>query len=147
MSATAIDLGREGVEAFNAGDWDRFRNTMAPDAEYDEPGTQRHAHGQDEILAITRAWKAAFPDARGTVTSAFGNDEEAAIEITWEGTHTGTLLSPMGEVPPTQRRVRVQAAEVIKASGGKVVSEHHYFDVLGMMQQLGLSPETAGAQR
>jgi steroid delta-isomerase-like uncharacterized protein len=147
MGSTATDLGREGVEAFNAGDWDRLRDTLAPDAEYDEPGTQRQAHGQDEIVAINRGWKEAFPDAHGTITSAFGTDEDAALEITWEGTHTGTLASPMGDVPPTHRRVMIKASQLIRAPGGKVQSTHHYFDVLGMMAQLGLMPETAGAQR
>lgn len=146
MTATAIDLGRAGVEAFNAGDWDRFAQTMSSEADYDEPGTQRHAHGRDQILAITRAWKEAFPDARGTITDVSGTDEEATIEVTWEGTHSGTLASPMGDLAPTRRHVKVQAAEVIKAADGEVVSEHHYFDVLGMMQQLGVTPEGLGAR-
>lgn len=147
MPATAIDLARESIEAFNAGDWDRLRDTLAPDADYDEFGTQRHAHGRDEIVAMTRGWKEAFPDAHGTITAAFGTDEEATVEVTWEGTHTGTLASPMGDVAPTQRHFKVPAAEVIKASGGKVVSEHNYFDVLSLMQQLGVTPESAAAPR
>jgi steroid delta-isomerase-like uncharacterized protein len=146
-AATAVDLGREGVEAFNAGDWDRFRDTMAPDAVYQEPATQRRAQGLDEILAINQGWKEAFPDAHGTITSATGSGDEGTIEVTWQGTHTGTLASPMGDIPPTQRQVTVEAVQVIQAADGRVVSEHHYFDALRMMQQLGLLPASAAAQR
>lgn len=144
MSAsTAVDLAREGVEAFNEADWERMRATLAPDSVYEEPGTQRRMQGIDEILAANQGWKSAFPDAHGTITSAYGDDEHATVEITWEGTHDGTLSGPMGDLPPTHRRITVQAVEVVTLREGKVASDHHYFDVLSMLAQLGALSQPA----
>src|SRR3990172_1987646 len=44
-----IRVARENIEAFNAGDWQRVKATLAPDSVYDEVGTQRRLRGADEI--------------------------------------------------------------------------------------------------
>ena len=60
MSDDLIALARENVEAFNDGDWDRFRATLADDSVYEEPGTQRKVEGPDAITELNAGWKAAF---------------------------------------------------------------------------------------
>jgi steroid delta-isomerase-like uncharacterized protein len=134
---STVDVARENIEAFNAGDWDRFEATMSPDCVYDEPGTQRHAEGTDAILDINRGWKEAFPDAHGTVERAVGSNGTVTLEITWEGTQSGTLQTPEGDLPPSNRRVVVKAAQVLDVEGEKIRESHHYFDLAGMLQQLG----------
>ena len=136
-ASPAIDLAREGVDAFSAGDWDRLRAPLADDAVYEEPATQRTARGPDEIVALNRGWKEAFPDARGTIVAAYGDGDHAVLEIVWEGTHSGTLSMPMGELSPTGRQVTVRAAQITTVSNGRATSIHHYFDMLGMLAQLG----------
>ena len=134
---SSVDIAREQIEAFNAGDWDRFQATIAPDCVYDEPGTQRHVEGSDEILEINRGWREAFPDAHGTVERAVAADGTVTLEITWEGTQDGTLPTPEGEIPPSHRRVKIKAAQVFDIEGDKIKEAHHYFDMAGMLQQLG----------
>ena len=46
-----IRLACENVEAYNAGDWDRLKASLAPDVVYDEPGTQRQLKGADQMIA------------------------------------------------------------------------------------------------
>src|SRR5919201_7121823 len=129
MSEDLIALAREDIESFNAGDWDRFRDTLAPDAVYVEPGTQRRVEGQDAILEVNRGWKAAFPDAHGTITDEFACGDRVAIQITWEGTQSGPLALPTGaEIQATNRRVTVQACQVMRVSDGKIAEACHYFD-------------------
>src|SRR2546422_11584147 len=91
-----IDVAREEIEAFNAGDWDRFEATYTADAVYEEPGTQRHVEGRDQVLEINRGWKEAFPDAHGTITDVAAGDDTATVEVTWEGTQSGALATPDG---------------------------------------------------
>ena len=133
-----IDVGQEEVEAFNDGDWERFGATYTEDAVYDEPGTQRRVEGRDEILEVNRAWKQAFPDAHGTVTNVIAGEDAVTLEITWEGTQEGALAMPQGEIPPTNRRATVKAAQVLKMADGQIKENHHYFDMMGMLQQLGV---------
>jgi steroid delta-isomerase-like uncharacterized protein len=144
MSEDLIALARENVEAFNAGDWDRFGATLAADTVYVEPGTQRRVEGPDAVLEVNRGWKSAFADARGTVTDAFACGDRVAIQVTWEGTQSGSLGLPGGaEIPPTNRQVTVQACEVIRVADGKIVEACHFFDVLGMLEQMGAVSEDA----
>jgi steroid delta-isomerase-like uncharacterized protein len=136
-SQDLIDVAREEVESFNAGDWERFKATYAADAVYDELATQRHVEGSDEILEVNRQWKEAFPDAKGTITSASAGDDTVTLEITWEGTQSGPMAGPQGEIPPSNRRAVVKAAQVLKFSDHQIKENHHYFDLMGMLQQLG----------
>jgi steroid delta-isomerase-like uncharacterized protein len=131
-----VDVAREQIEAFNAGDWDRFRSTLSDNCVYDEPGTQRHVEGQDAILEINQGWREAFPDAHGTVERAVAADGTVTLEITWQGTQSGALQTPEGEIPPSNRQVTVKAAEVFDVEGDKIKEAHHYFDMAGMLQQI-----------
>ena len=68
-----VKLARKQIDTFNAGDWEQLRETFASDARYDELGTQRKIEGRERIVELFKGWKTAFPDAAGTVTSAFAS--------------------------------------------------------------------------
>lgn len=135
----SIDVARENIEAFNAGDWERFEATVTTDCVYDEPSTQRHVEGCDAILDINRGWKEAFPDAHGRVDRVLASDETVTLEITWEGTHSGTLHMPTGDLPPSHRHIAVKAAEIFDMEGDKIREAHHYFDMAGLLAQIGMA--------
>src|SRR3954466_13006697 len=143
---SSVDIAREQVEAFNAGDWERFRGTLSDDSVYDELATQRHIEGQDAIVDANRGWKEAFPDAHGTIESASAGNGTVTLEITWEGTQSGTLHGPGGDLAPSNRHVEIKAAEVFQIEGDKIRASHHYFDMMGMLQQLGAVPAGAAGQ-
>ena len=145
MAESAVDVARETVEAFNAGDFDRFRSLLADDSYEDELSTQRRLEGADAQIEAARGWKEAFPDGRGTVERARVDGNTVTLEITWEGTQTGAMHTPDGgELPPSGRRVTVKACEVMEIEDGKVTSTHHYFDLMTLLQQIG-AMEHAGA--
>jgi steroid delta-isomerase-like uncharacterized protein len=132
-----IDVAREEIEAFNAGDWERFKGTYAPDAVYEEFATQRHIEGADDIVKANIQWKEAFPDARGTITSTAASEDTVTLEVTWEGTQSGPLMGPGGEVPPSNNHVEVKAAQVLKFSNAHIQENRHYFDMTSLLQQVG----------
>ncbi len=133
----SIDVARQSIEAFNAGDWDRYRAMMGPDSVYDEPATQRHFEGADSILEVTREWKEAFPDAHGTIERAVAGDGgTVTLELIWEGTQDGPMHMPGGDLPPSHRHVRVSAAQILDIEGDHIKENHHYIDMAGLMAQL-----------
>jgi steroid delta-isomerase-like uncharacterized protein len=134
---SSVDVARANVEAFNAGDWERMRDTFASDCVYDEMATQRHLEGFDAILEANRGWKEAFPDAEGTVERAMADDGTVTLEITWEGTQSGPLHTPTGDIAPSNRHVVIKAAQVFEIEGDKIREAHHYFDLMGLLQQIG----------
>jgi len=139
MSATQelIDVAREEVEAFNAGNWDRYRELHAPDAVYEELATHRRVEGVDAIVETNREWREAFPDAKGTITNAVACGDTVTVEITWEGTQSGPLPVPGGDIPPSSRRAEVKAVQILEISDHRIKENRHYFDMMGMLQQLG----------
>lgn len=134
---TAIDVAKANVEAFNLGDWERFSATFAEEAVYEELATQRHLVGHEAILEANKGWREAFPDASGRIERALADDSTVTLEITWEGTQSGPLSMPNGDVPPSNRHVVVKAAQIFDVEGEKIREARHYFDLMGLLQQIG----------
>ena len=137
----AIRVARENIEAFNAGDWQRLKATLAPDSVYDEVGTQRRIQGADEVVQALQGWKQAMPDAKGTVANAVASGNTATLEITWEGTQTGPLAGPGGTIPASGKRQVTRAAFIATVEGDRIKESHHYFDMMALLQQLGAAPQ------
>ena len=127
---------RGAVEAFNNADWDGVRKYFA-DSTYTEFGTQRSVSGFDALLELMQGWKAAMPDVRGTVTGAAEEGQRVVLEIMWEGTQTGELVTEQGTIPASGNRQRTPAAWVFDYEGGQLRESRHYFDMLTFLRQIG----------
>ena len=95
-----IKRAEDWLEAFNAGDWQRFAAGMTPDVVYEETGTQRRVDGVDAYVQLCQGWKQAFPDVRGAIRNVVASGDTVVQEIMWEGTHTGPLEGQVGRCPP-----------------------------------------------
>ncbi len=136
-----LEVTRENLDAFNSGDWSRFGEGLAEDSVYDEIATERRVEGREAILEVNEEWKKAFPDARGTLNAELVSGDTVVEEITWEGTHSGPLGSPQGEIPASNRRISVRAVQVHELEGDRIKTTRHYFDLMGLLQQIGAVPE------
>ena len=136
-----IRAARDNVEAFNAGDWDRFKATLTADSLEEEVATQRRLQGVGQIEESAQGWKQAFPDVKGTITNVLATGNTVTMQITWEGTHTGPLAGPAGTIPASGKRVTVRAANVITFAGEKIKENHNYFDLMTILQQIGAVPQ------
>jgi predicted ester cyclase len=140
----ARDVGAKFVDAFNAHDESRIRNLNADNTALEAPGDIR-LQGKEAATQYAVAWLNAFPDSRMTVNNELESGDWIVQEITFEGTHQGTLSTPTGDVPPTNRRLTGRAAQIVRVEGGKVVDTRLYFDQVQVLTQLGLMPEAATA--
>jgi steroid delta-isomerase-like uncharacterized protein len=120
------------IELFNAGRYEEAEADFAPGGYSEEIGTGRRLTIK-EATANARAWKEAFPDARGTITNKIVAGNKGAAEIVWRGTNRGSLMGN----PATGRSVEVRAVVVIDTDGAKITRSTHYIDVAGMTAQLG----------
>jgi predicted ester cyclase len=123
------------IEAFNAADWPRYRDLVG-DATYFEAATGREASGED-LMQLVMGWRTAFPDLKGTITSSAEAGDTVAQEIRWQGTHSGPLTTPDGELPPTGNSMTVLAALIATYEGDRLVSFRHYFDLLAILTAAG----------
>jgi steroid delta-isomerase-like uncharacterized protein len=135
-----VEIAREQVDAFNRGDWELLRGTLTSDSRYDELGTERKVEGSEKIIELFKGWKQAFPDAAGTVTSAFSNGVKAFLGVTWKGTHTGAVTTAEGMIPASGKHQQTPAAIVFAFEGDKVKESRHYFDSLTLLDQIDAQP-------
>ena len=145
MGTDKVQLAKEGIEAFNNGDWERFIAPLSSDAVYEELATQRKVRGPDQIVEASKGWKEAFPDAKGTITKVTEGADTVVLEITWQGTHTGDLVSPMGAIPASKKRVTIPAVQIVRFKGDKIAETRHFFDLMTMLAQIGAAPVPATA--
>lgn len=130
---------KESIAAFSKGDLEGGVAPYADNAEVIDP-TGKHV-GRSQILASQKAWLTAFPDAKGEVTNQIAEGEQVFTEVTFRGTHTGPLAGPNGmTVPATGKKIDMHVAFVDWFKGGQIQREHGYFDLAGLMQQLGIAP-------
>ena len=90
-------------------------------------------------------WVRAFPDARQTIVNEIAAGDWVVQEFTFEGTHTGTLEAPEGEISPTNRPVKGRGVQLQRIADGAIAEERVYFDQVELLTQLGLMPEPATA--
>jgi steroid delta-isomerase-like uncharacterized protein len=128
------------VETYNAKDWDRIRAAVTTDFVYEEIGTGRKLTGADATIESLKGWAQAFPDSAGTYrASHVAEDGAVVLEVTWSGTHRGPLQTPGGPIAPTGKRIEVPACMVLEFAGEKAKAERHYFDMVTLLRQLGVT--------
>jgi steroid delta-isomerase-like uncharacterized protein len=137
--ASVSELLDRFVAQFNEDRFEEALEDYAPDGVQEEIGTGRRLTPQEGV-ENARAWRAAFPDAQGTIETKLVDGDRGAAEIVWRGTNTGPL---MGQ-PPTGKAVTVRGVAVLETAGGKITRARHYIDVARMMAQLGAG--AAGAE-
>lgn len=125
-------------DAIESGDLDALDAVTAADVESRGPGWSTDT--LEDEKAMLRAWMEAFPDLRHQVVSWAEAGDTVTLELTITGTHTGTLRTPAGDVPPTGRSVTINSCDYIVVRAGKVASWHAYFDQFTFLDQLGLVP-------
>ncbi|WP_411720468.1 ester cyclase [Mycetocola sp.] len=130
----------EQVAAINAHDAARLSAAYAEDAVVRDPQYPEPLRGRSAVEDDAAAFFTAFPDLRAEVTSSVVSGTELAVEMTMEGTHTGPMASPSGEVAPTGRSLRFAMAFFDTVDeNGMVIDERRYYDLADQLTQLGLS--------
>ena len=140
----ARDVAGKFMEAFNAHDEAGIRSLSADDATIEAPGDIK-LEGAEGVTKYAMTWLNAFPDARTTVRHEMEAGDWVVQEFTFEGTHQGTLSSPAGDIPATNRSLSGRGVQLLRIQGDKLAETHLYFDQVQVMTQLGLMPEPATA--
>ena len=136
MSADAF---AKAVEAVNAHDAKTFAATYAVDAVVHDPLYPQPLKGRDAVEQDMVELVRAFPDLRFTSGPLLQDGATVAAEFTLRGTHQGPLASPDGEIAATGRSMENRGAVFSTFNAdGEVSEEHRYYDVAGLLSQLGV---------
>jgi steroid delta-isomerase-like uncharacterized protein len=134
-------IARAEVDKYNAHDLDGLAALFSSDAEIINVPTGVSGRGQKTARDSAQTLLTAFPDGKFEVTSVVAGERGAAVEYVGRGTHTGKLAAAAGALPPTGRKLDVRICDVMDIQGGKITSVRSYWDLYGVLNQLGLIAE------
>jgi steroid delta-isomerase-like uncharacterized protein len=109
---------------------------ISTNAIFHVPGSPEPMRGPAGYLAIIGMMRAGFPDIQWTLEEMVAEGDKVAARFIMRGTHQGTFFG----VPPTGKKITVQAMNIYRLSNGKFVEERGQPDMLGLLQQIGAVP-------
>jgi steroid delta-isomerase-like uncharacterized protein len=110
------------------------------DAVYEEVATGVSLSSREEIEGYLTGFFAAFCDGRADVEMAFATGDQAAATWTFTGRYTNQLP---GFPPPGGQAVMFRGASILELREGMIDRETQYWDVYGILAQLGAVPGAA----
>ncbi len=132
---------RRFYELVNSGDLDAFGEALADDfIEHEEtPGL---APTKEGVLEFFRMYRAAFPDMRMEPEDVLVSGDKVTVRARVTGTHQGEMMG----MPATGKHVDVQLIDIMRFGDDGLAHEHWgVFDMMAMMQQLGVVPDNPAA--
>ena len=129
-------------DSWNSQDWDTFDKRHKPDVVVRWPGQPPTHGGHDHRAEGVRMFKT-FPDNRvgnRPYQVFFASGDWTCSVARFTGTMTGPMITANGvEIPPTGKSFEVDFCTVARWDNGEIVEENLFYDLVGMMRQLGLS--------
>jgi steroid delta-isomerase-like uncharacterized protein len=126
--------------AWNRGDHDAFDDVCADDVVVHDVPMGETYEGLDAFKRWVGDIRQGFPDFRldDEATTFFVADGRIVSQWVFHGTHDGRL--PGIDADPTNQSVEMSGATVYGLEDGVVTEAWWYYDMLGMLAQLGLVP-------
>jgi ketosteroid isomerase-like protein len=137
------DLMKTLDDAWNSQDWDTFEERHAENVVVFWPGQPNPTRGVHNHKAESIEFFKAFPDnhiANNPYKILFANDDYTCSVADF----SGTFKSPMkglvdGQViQPTNKKFQTEFCTVATWKNGKITEERLFYDLVGVMSQIGL---------
>jgi C-1 hydroxylase len=121
-------------EVWNQGNLDALDKFIFDAANYIEDG---QAVDFENWKRERASFRAAFPDWHETINDMIAEGDKVVVRLTGHGTHKGELF---GSIPPTGKQVTITGIMSFRIADGKIVEDWENWDMLGILQQVGVVP-------
>jgi len=136
-----IELMQTLDDAWNGQDWDTFEKRHKVETVVRWPG-QPPTHGVRDHRAESIQFFKTFPDNHidnRPYKAFFASGDWTCSIARFTGTMKGELVLANGaRIPPTGKRFEVDFCTVARWHDGQIVEENLFYDLVGLMQQLGI---------
>ena len=147
MATTVQEQNKEIVlrdyeECWNEGNKEVAYDIVHPNF-HDHPPTRFFAveqSGPEALIDAVSHFREGFPDFHDRMVLMVAEDDFVCYLGEISGTQTGVLFGQ----DPTGNKMRVLGINFFRFEDGKIIERWGQFDVLSMMQQLGLAPSPTG---
>ena len=94
--------------------------------------------GPDGFKRLVLFFAESFPDSRAELSNVFATEDQIVLEGTWQWTCVGPLHLPSGALPATGRSGELRFCQVMQIRNGKIASFNTYYDMMTLLEQLGM---------
>ncbi len=123
-------------EGYNAGNLAVLDELCAPDLIYHDP-PQPAVRDLSAMKQLWTAQRAAFADLRVTIEDMVAEGDKVVKRFTLRGTHTGDFDG----LPPTGKQFTLEGITIVRLADAKIQEIWEAYDMLGVLQQLGVIPQ------
>ncbi len=125
---------RRFIEQFNIGAPAATEDFFAPDCLACIPGSFEPTN-LDGFRQFVNLLYTAFPDLQHRVEAQIAENDYVVTRVTVRGSHTGYFQG----IAPTGKQVIITDIIITRIKEGKILELWAQFDVLGLLQQLGVN--------
>jgi steroid delta-isomerase-like uncharacterized protein len=134
---------RKVIEELNKANYEYWKDALAPDYVVYSPSANPETQSKAETVDAIRVLKEGFPDGTWSIEEMVAAGDLVISRNIFKGTHKGTF----GGIPATGNRVEASYILMTRIRDGKIVEEREEFDLLGLMQQLGMELRPPAAKK
>lgn len=136
--ANGSDTLKKQLDALNRHDSATFASFYRRDVSVFDPAYAEPLKGQEAVRKDMDDFIVAFPDVEMKIERVVENEGTAAYEVRMSGTHKGPLVGPGGEIPATGKKINIGGGIFARFDGeGQIVEERRYYDLAGLLGQIG----------
>jgi ketosteroid isomerase-like protein len=129
-------------DAWNAQDWATFEQRHSENTVVYWPGQPEPTRGRAAHHAESAAFFKTFPDNRlvnRPYKIFFGQGDYTCSVADFTGTMKGPMQGADGKLmPATNKSFRLEFCTVARWENGEIVEERLFYDLVGMLKQIGL---------
>jgi len=122
------------VEAWNTGDFETYKELLAPDYVYYLPSRSTKPMSREETREMGKMLRKAFPDISWSIEELIATEDKVIIRVIERGTHEGEFMG----IPATGNKYETSEISISRIENGKIVEQREELDMLGLYQQLGM---------
>ena len=137
------ELVKRAWEAWNKGDFEAYKEVVAPEYVWYLPSRSTKPMSREETIEFVKMLRKAFPDISWSMEELIATEDKVIIRFIERGTHEGEFQG----IPATGNKYETSGISIFRIENGKIVEEREEFDVLGLMQQLGLELKPKEAEK
>jgi steroid delta-isomerase-like uncharacterized protein len=126
----------EGI--LDGGDLDLVYEIFDPQYVLHDPNSSQEVRGLEGSRQFVGVFRSAFPDIAHTIEDQIAEGDKVVTRLRARATHKGELMG----ILPTGKEVTIRGISIWRIANGKIRECWVNYDALGLMQQLGVIPES-----
>jgi steroid delta-isomerase-like uncharacterized protein len=123
-------------EVHNEGKFAAFNELFAPSyVNHSAPASANNREAREQSI---KAFRAGSPNLHVAIDDMIAEGDKVALRWTTRGTERGSVHTPLGVTPPTERAIDIPGINIFRIANGQITDEWIVWDTLSWAQQLGL---------